>query len=152
MSVSDDLMWRYVELLSGLSKEEVAERKDACRRGSLHPRDAKLAFAAELVDRFHGHQAATEAREAWEAQFSRREVPRDLQRVTLVAESGALWLPKALAEAGLVPSSSEGRRRVKQGAVEVDGERVRDPQASLPKGGPYVVKAGKRAWAEIIVE
>jgi len=152
MSISDGLMWRYYELLSRESAEEIRRRRVACEKGEMNPKEAKSALAREIVARYHGAEAATRARDEWEAQFSRREVPDDMPQVTLAAEGDALWLPKALADAGLVPSSSEGRRRIQQGAVQVDGAKVTDVQARLSRGGPYVVKAGKRAWAAIRIE
>jgi tyrosyl-tRNA synthetase len=152
MSISDELMWRYYELLSAEPVETVRGRKRSCEQGAMNPRDAKVALASELVGRYHGAEAAERARKGWEAQFSRREIPQDMPECTVHAEGEAVWIPKALAEAGLVGSSSEGRRRVQQGAVQIDGERVRDAKATLPRGGPYVVKAGKRAWATLHVK
>ncbi len=152
MSISDAVMWRYYELLSGESVETIAERKRACASGGMNPRDAKVALAKEIVGRYHDDRAAEDAREAWEAQFSRREVPDDMPDVTLEAgDEGEIRIPKALVEAGLVKSSSDGRRRLQQGGVQVDGAKVTDTQAKLKKGGTYVVKAGKRAWAKITV-
>lgn len=152
MSISDELMWRYYELLSGLGVDDIRARREACDRGELHPKEAKMALAREVVTRFHGGEAAREAAERWEAQFSQRQVPADLPERRVRAEGDALWLPKALADAGLVPSTSEGRRRLQQGAVEVDGQRVTDVHAKLPVGKRYVIKAGKRAWAAVTVE
>jgi len=153
MSISDAVMWRYYELLSSESQAEVARRKRACEAGEVNPRDAKVALAKEIVARYHDASLADEANGQWEAQFSRREVPDDMPVVTLSAgDAGEIWIPKALAEAGLVKSSSDGRRRLQQGGVQVDGTKVTDMQAKLAKGGTYVVKAGKRAWAKITVE
>ncbi len=151
MSISDGLMWRYYELLSRVGAEEIARRRAACERGEMNPRDAKAMLAREIAARFHGPEAAEEAWRRWEAQFSRRQVPEQMPEVTLEAGGEPVWLPRALAQAGLVPSSSEGRRRIRQGAVQVDGEKVSDPNATLSPGGPYVVRAGKRAWARITV-
>ncbi len=151
MSISDDLMWRYYELLSSRSAVEVSELRARCAEGAQNPKSAKVALAKEIVGRYHSAEEASRAEEAWEAQFSKREVPADLPEKTVIADGDAIWLPKALALAGLVRSSSDGRRRVQQGAVDVDGTRVTDVAAQLTKGR-YVVKAGKRAWAEIIVE
>jgi tyrosyl-tRNA synthetase len=153
MSISDTLMWRYYELLSTVLASAIAERRRACEAGEMNPRDAKVALAKEIVGRYHDVGAADEALASWDAQFSRREVPDDMPLVTLSAggEDG-IWIPKALAEAGLAKSSSDGRRRVEQGGVSVDGEKVTDTQAKLGRGGSYVVKAGKRAWAKIAVE
>jgi tyrosyl-tRNA synthetase len=152
MSISDALMWRYYELLSAEPKDEIARRKHASESGAMNPKDAKAALAKEIVARYHGTGAAERAAEEWEAQFSRREVPEDMPRFELAAEGDDLWLPKVLAGAGLVPSSSEGRRRIQQGAVQVDGRKVTDVQEKLARGGPYVIKAGKRAWAEVRIK
>ena len=148
MSISDGLMWRYYQLLSDLSPAEVDALRGKCASGEMNPRDAKLRLAKEIVARYHGAEAAAAAEGEWMAQFSRREIPQDMPEVTLTLEGESLWLPKALADAGLVKSSSEGKRRVQAGAVHVDGQKVTDPQAKLRRG-EYVVKAGKRAWAKL---
>lgn len=152
MSVSDDLMWRYYELLSTEPTSVVTERKKACVDGSLNPRDAKIALGKEIVTRYHGAEAATAAETSWLAQFSKRQVPDDMPAHVVELDEESVWIPKLLSDLGLVKSSSDGRRRIQQGGVEIDGERVSDPQAKLPKGGPYVVKAGKRAWAEVTLK
>ncbi|MEM1417943.1 MAG: tyrosine--tRNA ligase, partial [Myxococcota bacterium] len=152
MSISDALMWRYYELLSREPKAEIAARKAACADGSMNPKKAKMALAKEIVARFHDAAAAEAAEARWEAQFARREVPDDMPEVTLRVDGEGIWLPKALAEAGVLKSSSDGRRRVQQGAVQVDGAKVTDPKAQLAVGGPYVIKAGKRAWVRLTVE
>ncbi|MEM8605625.1 MAG: tyrosine--tRNA ligase [Myxococcota bacterium] len=152
MSVSDDLMWRYYELLSTEPTSVVTERKKACVGGSLNPRDAKIALGKEIVTRYHGAEAATAAETSWLAQFSKRQVPDDMPTHVVELDEESVWIPKLLSDLGLVKSSSDGRRRIQQGGVEIDGERVSDPQAKLPKGGPYVVKAGKRAWAEVTLK
>jgi tyrosyl-tRNA synthetase len=151
MSISDALMWRYYTLLSAQSSATIAERKAACESGAMNPRDAKLLLAKEIVARYHTSADADEAERKWLAQFSKREVPEDLPEVELTTEGAGVQLAKALADAGLVPSNSEGRRRIKAGAVTVDGEKVSDEVAELKKGARYVVKAGKRAWAAITV-
>lgn len=151
MSVSDELMWRYYELLSSKAREELTSLKARVAQGELHPMRVKADLAIELITRFHGHAQALDAERKWEAQFSRREVPEDLQLFEAeVGEQGALPLFRLLADAGLVPSGSEARRRIKAGAVEVDGVKNRDERAALGPG-EYVVKAGKRAWAKIVL-
>ncbi|HJL03419.1 MAG TPA: tyrosine--tRNA ligase [Polyangiaceae bacterium LLY-WYZ-15_(1-7)] len=152
MSVSDALMWRYYELLSDVPMDEVKARKAACASGEANPRDVKMALAKEIVGRYHDDEAAAEAERKWVAQFSKRQVPEDLREVTLEIDGDGVWIPKALADAGVLKSSSEGKRRLKAGAIQVDGEKVTDPQAQLAKGGRYVVKAGKRDWAAITVK
>lgn len=150
MSISDGLMWRYYQLLSETPPAEVAALRASCERGETNPRDAKLRLAKEIVGRYHGQAAADAAEREWMAQFSRREVPQDMPEVELTIEGDRIWLPKALADAGVVKSSSEGKRRVQAGAVQVDGQKVTDPQAQLTPG-EYVIKAGKRAWVKLRV-
>ncbi len=151
MSISDGLMWRYYELLSAAGAEELSSLRASCDSGQTNPRDAKLALGRELVARYHDQAAADEAQRAFLAQFSRRGVPDEMPEHQLASEEGALWLPKALAQAGLASSNSDGRRRIQQGAVSVDGARIGDVDYKLPAGGPYVVKAGKRAWARVTI-
>lgn len=152
MSISDGLMWRYYDLLSTDTAEEIAERKLACASSEMNPRDAKIALAKEIVGRYHNDQAAEAAAEAWLAQFSRRQVPTDMPEREVVLSEGSIWLPKLLSDVGLVKSSSDGRRRIEQGGVEVNGERVSDPQTKLDKGRRYVIRAGKRAWAAVTLK
>ena len=151
MSISDDLMWRYYELLSARDVGELAALEASCASGQTNPRDAKLALGREIVARYHDAAAADEAETAFLDQFSDRGVPDDIAEQVLDAQEGALWLPKALALAGLAKSNGDGRRRIQQGAVSVDGERVLDVDHHLAAGGPYLVKAGKRAWARLTI-
>ncbi len=152
MSISDDLMWRYYELLSTEPEASIARKKAACSSGEMNPRDAKLELAKEIVSRYHDRASADAAEAGWLAQFSKRQVPDEMPEHELALEEGAVWVPKLLCDIGLVKSSSDGRRRIQQGGVEIDGHRVTDPQAKLEKGGPYVIKAGKRAWATVTLK
>lgn len=152
MSISDGLMWRYYDLLSSSPLEDLATLKAACAAGDANPRDAKLALGREIVARYHDEAAADEAQAGFLAQFSRGQEPEEMPEHRLAAEDGELWLPKALAQAGLAKSNSDGRRRIQQGAVSVDGERVTDVEQRLSAGGPYVLKAGKRAWARVTID
>jgi len=152
MSISDDLMWRYYELLSEKPKDEIQEMKRACQAGHMNPRDAKIVLGKEIITRYHDRRQADEAEVSWLAQFSRREVPDDMPEHELVLEEDAVWVPKLLSDIGLVKSSSDGRRRIQQGGVEVDGERITDPQAKLDRGRRYVIKAGKRSWAAVTLK
>jgi tyrosyl-tRNA synthetase len=149
MSISDGLMWRYYELLSHAPTDEIARRRAACLEGA-NPKEAKVELAKEIVTRYHDESAANRAAAAWDAQFSRGEVPADVPEKKVDSPDEGIWLPKALAEAGLAKSSSDGKRLVEQGGVEVDRVRVADSKAKLAKGGRYLVKAGKRAWAYIV--
>jgi tyrosyl-tRNA synthetase len=152
MSISDDLMWRYYELLSAQPSLEIERRKRACAAGDMNPRDAKIALSKEIVTRYHGAEQANAAEAAWLAQFSKRQTPDDIPEHEIVLKEDAIWVPKLLSDLGLVKSSSDGRRRIQQGGVEIDGDRLSDPQAKLPKGRRYVIKAGKRSWAAVTLK
>src|SRR5690625_18236 len=144
MSVSDEMMWRYFELLSFRSLGELdALRKDVSE--GRNPRDVKFLLAEEMVVRFHDRAAATKAREAFVARFAKGQRPEDMPEVKL--ESG-LALPQLLKVAGLVPSTSEANRMLKQGAVKIDGDRIEDRSLRL-EAGSYVVQVGKRRFARV---
>lgn len=152
MSVSDDLMWRYLDLLSTRSSAELATLREQVGSGELHPRDAKVGFASEIVGRYHGAAAATQSAEEWSRIFSQRKVPTDIPEVTLTTADESMTLLAVLtgvSEPTLVSSGGEAKRMLKQGAVSVDGEKLQDPYHPLPKGGTYVVKVGKRRFAQV---
>ena len=152
MSISDELMWRYYELLSSEPDEAIELRKRACASGQMNPRDAKIALAKEIVARYHEPADADAAEASWLAQFSKREVPDEMPEHEVTLDDQTIWIPKLLSDIGLVKSSSDGRRRIQQGGVEVDGSRISDPQAKLERGRRYVIKAGKRAWAAVTLK
>ncbi|MGB8330502.1 MAG: tyrosine--tRNA ligase [Polyangiales bacterium] len=152
MSISDDLMWRYYELLSSQPTLEIERRKRACAAGEMNPRDAKIALSKEIVARYHDAEQAKAAEASWLAQFSKRQVPDDLPEHEIVLDEDSVWVPKLLSDIGLAKSSSDGRRRIQQGGVEIDGDRLVDPQAKLSKGRRYVIKAGKRSWAAVTLK
>ena len=143
MSISDELMWRYYELLSTRSLEEIAEMKRQVESGELHPKRAKEMLALEITARFHDEAAARQAKEAFDSLFKARQIPEDIPEVTLEA---GIWICKALVEAGLEPSNSQARRDIKQGAVRIDQEKVEDDQLKL-EPGEYILQVGKRKFA-----
>jgi len=143
MSVSDDLMWTYYELLTDLDLEELK---------AGHPMDAKKALATLIVDRFHGEGAGAAARSGFEAQFTKKEIPDDVPEMTLPSEDGALWIIKALSLSGLTASNGEGMRMVKQNALSIDGEKMTDKDYQLQPGGPYLIKLGKRKFLNLSIE
>lgn len=147
MSVSDDMMWRYFELLSARSLAELKKLRDAVADGR-NPRDVKFLLGEEMVARFHGAAAAKKAREAFIARFARGETPDDMSEVSL---DGSLSLAQLLKAAGLVPSTSEANRMLKQGAVKIDGECVTNREQVLAPG-TYVVQVGKRRFARVTVK
>jgi tyrosyl-tRNA synthetase len=150
MSVSDDLMWRYYELLSFVPVAELASRRAGVAAGA-NPRDTKVALAVELVDRFHGAGAGARAAEAFSRRFSVGELPADIPEVTVHARDGQLGLAYVLREAQLVPSTTEALRMIRQGAVRIDGERVEDGKREIPTGASHVFQVGKRRIARITV-
>jgi tyrosyl-tRNA synthetase len=148
MSISDDLMWRYFDLLSFRSSADIARLKQACAEGS-NPRDAKFELGVEIVDRFHGPGAGNRARDEFVARFQQGALPEDLAEVTLQAEPAGMSLAHVLKGAALVPSTSEAMRQVKQGAVRIDGERVDDANRVIAAGSTHVFQVGKRRLARI---
>ena len=150
MSISDDLMWRYFELLSFRPMSEIAGFRRQIEDGA-NPRDIKFLLGIELVDRFHGAGRGEKARDAFIARFQQGALPEDLQEITVKAGDGSLGLALLLKEAGLVASTSEGMRMVKQGAVKVDGEKASDPRAEIAAGTTAVFQVGKRRVAKVTV-
>lgn len=147
MSISDDLMWRWFDLLSFRSLEEIAALKQEADAGR-NPRDIKFELARELVARFHDEAAAQAAQEAFVNRFAKGEIPEDVAEITL---SGIHGIAHVLKEAGLVESTSEAFRHIKQGAVKVDGEKVADKDLQLPQGFSGIVQVGKRRIAKVLI-
>ena len=148
MSVSDELMWRYIELLSFEPMATVRLwRKDVAQ--GRNPREIKVAFAGEIVARFHGAAAAKSAHEAFEARFRRGETPEDMPEVNLPCGGDSLLLVQILKQAGLTPSVTEAQRMVEQGGVKLDGERVEDKALKLARGASVVLQVGKRKFRRI---
>lgn len=148
MSVSDDLMWRYIELLSFESLETIRRWKSDVD-GGANPRDIKVTFAQEIVARFHGKQAAELALSDFEARFQRGAIPDDIAEVALSTQAGYLGIAQVLKQAGLVASTSEALRMIEQGAVKLDGEKIEDKALQLAAGSSLVVQVGKRKFARI---
>jgi len=150
MSISDELMWRYYDLLSFKESNEIAAIRDAVRDG-LNPRDVKIDLGCELVARFHSPADATTAREQFLNRFSRGERPEDVTEIELESNGTPLSLSAALKSADLAASTSEARRLISQAAVRVNGERVIDLNAVLQPGSSSTVEVGKRRIAVISV-
>lgn len=143
MSISDELMLKYYELLTDVNLDEIK---------SMHPMEAKKQMAAMIVERFHGEGSGQTAREGFESQFARNEVPDDVPEATLSAENGSLWIVRALAKSGLTASNGEAIRMIKQNALSIDGEKISDKDHQLKPGGPYLIKLGKRKFLNLSVE
>lgn len=149
MSVSDELMWRYFELLSFRPLGEISDLRRAVEAGR-NPRDVKFELAMEIVARFHDASAAEASRQAFIDRFQKGAVPDEMPAVALQADARGLPLANMLKDSGLVASTSEAIRMVRQGAVRIDGERIEDGRVQMAPA-VYVVQVGKRRWARVTV-
>ena len=151
MSISDELMWRYFDLLSFLPNADVERLKHEVA-GGRNPRDVKFELGMEIVERFHGLGSGARARDEFIARFQQGALPEDLAEVTLQAgRPGGLGIAHVLKGAGLVASTSEAFRQLKQGAVKVDGERVEDGATTFAAGATHVFQVGKRRLARVTI-
>jgi len=150
MSVSDELMWRYIELLSFAPTAAIREWKKDVENGR-NPREIKVGFAQEIVARFHDQAAAQHARAAFEARFKQGEIPDDIPVVRVRAGADGIAIANLLKEAGLAASTSEALRMIAQGGVKLDGSTVRDKALKLPAGVEVVAQIGKRKFARVTV-
>jgi len=151
MKISDELMWRYFELLSFRPLPEVAALKRAAQEGR-NPRDIKLELAREITARFHGPAAAQRAERDFLARVSERAVPADLPPQRVKVDAAGLRLPSLLKAAGLAASTSEANRKIEEGAVRIDGERVSDRALVLNAGADHVLQVGSRRFARVKLE
>jgi tyrosyl-tRNA synthetase len=150
MSVSDDLMWRYIQLLSFESLATIEGWKRDVAEGA-NPRDIKVRFAQEIVARFHDAAAATHALAEFEARFQRGALPDDMPEISLPGVDGILLVPQLLKQAGLVASTSDAIRQIAGGGVRLDGERVGDKGVSVAVGATVVAQVGKRKFARVTI-
>jgi tyrosyl-tRNA synthetase len=148
MSISDELMWRYIELLSFESMATVRRWREQVAAGR-NPRDIKVLFAREIVTRFHGAQAGEQASAEFEQRFRHGVLPEDMPEVALEAPADGLAVPQLLKQAGLVPSVSEALRMIEQGGVKLNGERLADKARRVARGETVVAQVGKRKFARI---
>ncbi|MDD2897259.1 MAG: tyrosine--tRNA ligase [Desulfuromonadaceae bacterium] len=151
MSISDELMLRYYELLSDMTLAEIEVLKSNLKAHSLHPMAAKKQLGREIVSRFHGAGAGEAAEENFVKRFKENEIPEDMPQVNFAMVDGVVLLARAMTEAGLTKSNGEGRRAIDQGGVKLDGEKVSDTNLELTATGEYIVQIGKRRFARIVV-
>ena len=147
MSISDELMWRYYELLTDVPLEEIARLKEAVAAGTEHPKEVKKRLAMEIVARYHSEEAARKAAEEFEKVFARGGVPEDVPTVETTEEK--IWLPRFLKDQGLVKSTSEGKRLVAQGAIQLNGQKIREEELTLPPG-EHIFRIGKKRFLKVI--
>ena len=150
MSITDDLMWNWYDLLSLRSNAEIAQLKKECAEGR-NPRDAKVLLAREIIERFHDKAAADAAEAEFNARFQKGAVPNDIKDVTVAAPTGEIGIMQLIKAAGLAPSNAEAGRNIDQGGVRIDGESVRDRTLKIQAGAEFVLQVGKRRWARVKV-
>ena len=148
MSISDDLMWRYFELLSFRDEEEITELKKSQKEGS-NPRDIKFLLAEEIVNRFHGEGSGNSAKEEFQSRFQKGNNPSDIKEITINLEEKSITLATVLKEAKMVPSTSEALRLIKQGAVRIEGEKILDSKHKINLNSSLLYQVGKRKFSKI---
>lgn len=146
MSISDDLMWSYYDLLSFKNIDEIKAVHDKCNSGEMNPRDAKIELGREIVARYHGEDAANVAVEGFKSQFAKGALPEDIPEVTVTSTT----IPNLLKDAGLCASTSDAMRMIKQSAVKCDGKVITDKSAPVEKGSA-IWQVGKRRFAKVTV-
>lgn len=147
LSISDDLMWRYYDLLSALSTVQISSLNQKVNDGILHPKTAKENLAHEIVSRYHGENAAIAAKEEFEKIHSKNQLPSDMEIFECIAP---IWIAQALVDCKLEPSTSQARRDINQNAVSVNQEKIQDAQMQL-ETGEYILQVGKRKFVKLKV-
>jgi tyrosyl-tRNA synthetase len=151
MSISDELMWRYLELLSEKPLDEIARINEQVSNGTLHPMEVKKRLAVEIVQKYHSRDKGKWAREEFERVFRDQKTPTDMPTVYLDWDGGEIWIVKTLTAAKLAKSNSEGRRLIQQGAVQVNGVKITDLEYTLPKSEDgHILKVGKKRYARLL--
>ncbi len=150
MSINDELMIKYYELLSHISIEQLKELKAGIEKGSINPRDGKESLAFEIVERYHGRQEAERAREKFIKLFRQKDVPEDIVTFEIPYEEGGIWLPKLLKEKGITKSTSESIRLINQKAIKINNDVITDTDIKL-QPGDYVIKVGKKRFLKVII-
>ena len=148
MSISDDLMWRWYDLLSFKSSEEIQALKDQ-QAGGMNPRDIKISLAKEIISRFHDQGSADNAEHNFLNQFQKKNIPENIEELSLEWAESSILLPNLLKEAGMTGSTSEAIRMIKQGGVRINEEKITDPKHSVSKGESSIYQVGKRKFKKI---
>ncbi len=147
LSISDELMWRYFELLSSKSLKEIEDIKKGVEDGSMHPKKVKEDLASEIVDRFHGVGAGVDAKLEFERVFAKKDIPTDMPEFIF---EGEIWICQAMVDSKLVDSTSQARRDIKSNAVSINQEKISDDKINLTSG-EYILQKGKKSFAKIII-
>jgi tyrosyl-tRNA synthetase len=154
MSIPDSLMLRYLTLVTRLPEDEIREIAQALSAGRVHPMEAKKRLASTVTAQYHGEAAVREAGEAFARVVQKGEIPENIDEITVMAGplGGSVKVFKAVEATGYVSSNSEARRKIKEGAVDVDGRTVLDPNETLVVGRKYLIRVGKRLWKWVRLE
>lgn len=147
LSISDELMWRYFELLSSKSLKEIEDIKNGVEDGSMHPKKVKEDLASEIVDRFHGVGSGVDAKLEFERVFAKKDIPTDMPEFIF---EGEIWICQAMVDSKLVDSTSQARRDIKSNAVSINQEKISDDKINLTSG-EYILQKGKKSFAKIII-
>ncbi|MFW5447397.1 MAG: tyrosine--tRNA ligase [Methylophagaceae bacterium] len=148
MSISDDLMWRYIELLSFRSLDDIQQWRDDVA-GGTNPIEIKKTFAQEIVTRFYSEEEGQQAREGFANQFKKGQIPDDIAEITLTVGAEGLAIANVLKDAGLTTSTSEAFRMIKQGAVKIDSQKIDDRNRVIAQGNEHIIQVGKRKFAKV---
>ena len=152
MSIPDELMVRYFELVTTVSLDEVKKIASGLEKGEMHPRDVKMRLAREIVSIYHGHEAASQAEAEFKRVFQQHDLPDAIPTFNVnedILEDGLVWLPKLMQLSGLCASTSEARRLIQQGGVRIDGEKFDDPNHKIKPEKGMIIKAGKRKFIQL---
>lgn len=149
MSISDELMIRYYDLLSDISVNEIEEMKKQLKAGAVNPKDYKVKLAKEIVARFYSADKAGHAAKEFESIFKKKELPQEMPQFNVKWSNERMWVCHLIKETGLSKSSSEAVRLIRQGAVSIDGEKITDSDLQLEKKGIFILKIGKKRFARI---
>jgi tyrosyl-tRNA synthetase len=147
LSISDTLMWRYFELLSAKTLDEIAAIKAGVEDGTLHPKKVKEELALEITTRFHSDGEAKSAKEEFDKVHAKNQIPTDIEEFSC---EGEIWIAKALQDCNIEPSTSQARRDIKQGGVKINQEKISNEKLQLTKG-KYLLQVGKRKFAKLKV-
>jgi tyrosyl-tRNA synthetase len=150
MSISDELMWRYLELLSAESLATIAKWREEVAQGR-NPRDIKVLLAQEIVSRFHSKKSAEDALADFEARFQKGVLPDDMPEINVASTAGSIGIAQMLKQANLVTSTSEAMRMIDAGAVKLDGEKISDKALQLQAGAVVVAQVGKRKFGRVTI-
>ena len=151
MSISDELMFRYYELLTEIPLADIQKLRAGISAGKLHPMDVKANLAVHIITDYHSAAAAEAAREEFHRVFRKREIPEDVETKEISLAPGPLRLSKLLASVNLAPSIAEAQRLIESGAVHMNGERITDPKSEISAPGEYLLKVGKRRFLKLLV-